>query len=168
MPVCKQCTNYFKSRVKIEGKSHVISKRRYCLECVPFKSKDRLHTDIVKNSNGGKEFICIDCKKVYVYHRGKGLSTKRCGTCSTRNKRTQKKIRAIEYKGGECLVCGYNGCPQAFDFHHLDRDEKSFNISLDSNVSWERIKKELDKCVLLCATHHREVEAGYILIEDYL
>jgi hypothetical protein len=29
----------------------------------------------------------------------------------------------------------------------------------------KKIKKELDKCVILCATHHREVECNYIKIE---
>ena len=74
-------------------------------------------------------------------------------------RRRALRDQAIAYKGGRCNICGYNKCPSAFDFHHLDPMEKDFTIS-SHMTSWERIKKELDKCVLLCATCHREVHDG--------
>jgi len=47
------------------------------------------------------------------------------------------------------------------EFHHLDKETKSFGLSKKGIIrSWESIKKELDKCVLICANCHREVEAG--------
>lgn len=71
------------------------------------------------------------------------------------------KIWGLAYKGGKCECCGYDKCKEALDFHHLNENLKSFNIS-DRNVStnWEEVKLELDKCILVCANCHREIHAG--------
>jgi len=74
-------------------------------------------------------------------------------------RRLELKERAIAYLGGHCVLCGYDKCPSAFDFHHLDPVEKDFVIS--AKTSWETIEPELKKCVLLCANCHREVHAGW-------
>ncbi len=75
----------------------------------------------------------------------------------------RKKLRrmAIDYKGDRYQLCGYNKCPQALEFHHLDSNKKDFGVS-DSGMtrSWEKIKMELDKCIMLCANCHREVHAN--------
>lgn len=73
------------------------------------------------------------------------------------------KAMAIDYKGGKCQFCGYNRYQGALDLHHIDPKQKEFNIAHRGYCrSWERVKRELDKCVLVCATCHREVEAGII------
>ena len=72
----------------------------------------------------------------------------------------RKKIRqmAIEYKGAQCAICGYNKCIQALEFHHTDENNKDFGISAKGYTrSWKEVKKELDKCELLCANCHREM-----------
>jgi hypothetical protein len=72
----------------------------------------------------------------------------------------RKKIRdmAVEYKGGKCILCGYNKCCEALEFHHLDLGMKEFSISQDGLTrSWGRVKKETDKCILVCANCHREL-----------
>ena len=75
--------------------------------------------------------------------------------------RRRLKAKAIEYKGGKCILCGYDRCSAALEFHHLDRTSKSFGLSRKGIIrSWDSIRKELDKCVLICANCHREVEAG--------
>jgi hypothetical protein len=67
---------------------------------------------------------------------------------------------AKEYKGGCCSVCGYDRCIEALEFHHLDPEKKDFGISNKGYTrSWEKIKKELDQCEILCANCHREVHA---------
>lgn len=72
---------------------------------------------------------------------------------------------AIEYKGGRCQLCGYNKYQGALDLHHIDRYQKEFSISDNGHSrSWERVKRELDKCILVCANCHREVEAGIIRV----
>ncbi len=80
-------------------------------------------------------------------------------------RRQELREQAIKYLGGRCRICGYNRCPAAFDFHHVEMLTKDFTISA-AMTSWERIRPELDKCVLLCATCHREVHAG--LHPDYI
>jgi hypothetical protein len=75
----------------------------------------------------------------------------------------RKNIRqqAIDYKGGRCAICGYNKCLQALEFHHIEDDKKDFGISAKGYTrSWEVVKRELDKCILLCANCHREVHEG--------
>lgn len=46
-------------------------------------------------------------------------------------------------------------------FHHVNPLKKEFDIS-GKSISWERLKKELDKCVLVCRNCHGEIEAGII------
>ena len=43
--------------------------------------------------------------------------------------------------------------------HHLDPSKKEFTIS-QRMTSFEAIQPELEKCVLLCSNHHREVHEG--------
>jgi predicted HNH restriction endonuclease len=76
----------------------------------------------------------------------------------------RKKIRemAIEYKGGKCELCGYDRCFQALDFHHIGSTGKDFGISDKGYTrSWEKVKKEIDKCILVCANCHRELHVGF-------
>lgn len=82
----------------------------------------------------------------------------------------RKKIRelAVAEKGGQCCLCGYKGCKEALEFHHLS-GKKDFGISSNGCTrSWERVKSELAKCALICANCHREVHAGIRIIGNVL
>jgi hypothetical protein len=68
----------------------------------------------------------------------------------------KRKFEAIEYKGGRCVVCGYNQCHAAMVFHHRDPNEKELDWKYLRKRSWEFIKRELDKCDLLCHNCHAE------------
>ena len=72
-----------------------------------------------------------------------------------RIRRIERKIRAIEYKGGVCMHCGLEVHPSAFDFHHLDPTQKDQDPGLMMSCSDEKLFLELDKCILLCANCHR-------------
>ena len=73
-------------------------------------------------------------------------------------RRRRTKRRAVEYLGGKCERCGYAKCFRALTFHHRDPKTKLFGLSISSTRSWEKIRAELDKCDLLCANCHAEVE----------
>ena len=75
-------------------------------------------------------------------------------------RRKTVRLKAIEYKGTKCQLCGYDKCIEALEFHHF-LNEKNFGISAKGYTrSWEKVKAELDICILLCANCHREVENG--------
>lgn len=75
---------------------------------------------------------------------------------SVLNWKNRAKLFLIDYKGGKCERCGYSKrIPQAYDFHHIDPSNKEFTIS-QSFHNIERLKKEVDKCSLLCRTCHAE------------
>ena len=77
-------------------------------------------------------------------------------------RRKKLRLMAIQYKGGECQICGYKICAQALEFHHLDPKIKDFGISASGSTrAWKLTQHELDKCVMLCANCHREIHAGY-------
>jgi 5-methylcytosine-specific restriction endonuclease McrA len=100
-----------------------------------------------------------------------GAPTKKavvCGSCRVTAWRQKRKLKAIEYKGGKCILCGFSKYNSALEFHHLDPSQKDFAL-VSKTISWERMKEELDKCVLLCsnchhAVHSKEVELPKDLI----
>ena len=70
------------------------------------------------------------------------------------------KETLVRQHGGKCLICGYNRCLAALEFHHINPHEKEFNISSKSNMY--DLRYELDKCVLLCVRCHREAHNNLI------
>jgi hypothetical protein len=61
-----------------------------------------------------------------------------------------------------CLFCKED-TPCVLDFHHLDPKEKDYQIgSMAPNLSWKSLKRELDKCVILCSNCHRKLHAGLL------
>jgi 5-methylcytosine-specific restriction endonuclease McrA len=65
----------------------------------------------------------------------------------------KRKLRAWEYLGGKCVVCGYN---DDLEFHHVDPSTKLFNIGSKLSMAWDKLILELDKCVLLCYDCHKK------------
>ncbi len=80
--------------------------------------------------------------------------------------RRRLKAKLVNEAGGQCVLCGYDRCQAALQFHHLDPETKSFSLSHEGIArSLERSRAEAQKCVLLCANCHAEVEAGVSRIE---
>ena len=87
-----------------------------------------------------RDSFCKSCRIVYSTERRQGI-----------------KSKAIEYKGGKCEDCGIvssNENQIIFDFHHLDPAQKEISFG-KSNVQFEKLRVELDKCVILCSNCHR-------------
>jgi hypothetical protein len=48
---------------------------------------------------------------------------------AVQQRRERVRLKAINYKGGRCQICGYDRCTEALEFHHLDPTKKDFGIS---------------------------------------
>lgn len=108
---------------------------------------------------------CLDCgveltKENQFNRTDKSRVPNRCKKCeNTKRVITQQKRKqeAIEYLGGKCSVCGYDNFYGALEFHHKNPSEKEADWSTMKKWSLEKIKKELDKCICVCANCHREI-----------
>lgn len=89
-----------------------------------------------------------------------------CGKCHNQDVKQRgqiKRARALEYLGCECKACGFSKYKTALDIHHLDPSQKDDNFASMRGWSWERIQKELDKCIILCRNCHSAVHNGELL-----
>lgn len=85
---------------------------------------------------------------------------KRCRGCrKERDKAAWQKIRDYKVEQG-CSICGYNRCSSALHFHHRDRTEKEYCVSAVKETGTRKLWKEIEKCEVLCANCHAEVEWG--------
>ena len=88
--------------------------------------------------------LCKSCRKNEAHIRRKSI-----------------KKQSVLYKGGKCEHCLIeDSCMDIYDFHHVNPKNKDFSIGKINAKSFEKIRKELDKCVLLCANCHRKVHSS--------
>ena len=81
---------------------------------------------------------------------------KQCRIEYSFERRKETKLKAIEYLGGKCADCGIIDDPCVYDFHHINPSSKEISFGSKRSLSFESIKDELDKCVLLCSNCHRK------------
>lgn len=77
------------------------------------------------------------------------------------SKYARRKKKYKDYLGGECVDCGETDYDM-LEFDHVDPSTKEFEILRQWSISWEKIKPELDKCVLRCNVCHakKTIENG--------
>ena len=102
-------------------------------------------------------------------HVESGIKIKKWKCCScvvdhSKKYRKNRKIKAVEYKGGSCELCGYNKSIAALTFHHINPLFKEYELGGTGLCkSWDKLVIELDKCQLLCLNCHFELHEK----EDY-
>ena len=119
-----------------------------------------------------EKIVIKECKKhgetEFVLRNDGRYRCKKCCVEAVQRRREKMKKLLIEYKGGKCEICGYDRCKSALEFHHVDPNKKKFGIGEGNTRSLDENKKEVDKCVLVCANCHREIHEGLIDIEEFL
>jgi len=73
----------------------------------------------------------------------------------------ERKWKAIQSKGGKCQQCGESR-PAMLCFHHKDPSQKELRLDARrfANTKYDTLKKEIDKCDLLCHNCHQELHNG--------
>lgn len=172
MPSCGRCDASFPNSIVIDGQRRNLQKRRFCLDCLPFKSGKRYSTEAALSASFNGLKHCPKCdvtkpldafyKKKFNADRSKFSYCKMCERARKVSAHSQLKAEAVAYKGGCCQICRYDRCLAALAFHHLDPSQKDFTIAQRMGFTElnDELKAELDKCVLLCCRCHTEVHAG--------
>ena len=117
----------------------------------------------------GPKFATFNCKRhgqTKFVLEGRGYyRCKKCRSAAVAKRRRVVKQKLVEEAGGVCAVCGYAQVPAALQFHHIDPDGKEFHIAHRGHSrSLARCRKEIRKCILLCANCHAAVESGAVEI----
>lgn len=114
--------------------------------------------------------LCRRCGKRFKFRHRR--SRNYCMSCSSARwsaeARHELKAWMVTSKGDCCQVCGFARHQAALTFHHVDPALKRFNIVGAHGYSRELLQSELDRCVLLCANCHDELEDGAIALPDEL
>ena len=112
-----------------------------------------------KNKTLGKRInFCGKCRK----EKSKNSFYKHHNTNLTRIKNYKKDNKKWFHEMKEtlsCCVCGESES-SCLDFHHIDANDKEFDISSKTDVSRNTILEEINKCACLCANCHRKHHAG--------
>lgn len=80
------------------------------------------------------------------------------------NRYHKRRAEFVDMLGGRCVVCGTT---ENLEFDHIDPATKAFPIGRLLNVSKQAALDELEKCQLLCKSHHivkghREKDQGQV------
>jgi hypothetical protein len=102
------------------------------------------HGDVAFVARGDGSWRCVRCRSERVSEA-----------------RRRRKAQLVAEAGGCCVICGYDRCVGALQFHHVDPAEKRFAIAHRGAArSLASMREEAAKCVLLCSNCHIEVETG--------
>lgn len=112
----------------------------------------------------GERVVQADCSVHGTARHVLGEGRYRCSRCNSeaasRFRRNAKRT-LVEEAGGACILCGYARSMAALQFHHVDPSTKRFSLSTKGVArALDAARAEAQKCVLLCANCHAEVEVG--------
>jgi transposase len=125
----------------------------------------RRRAELERAISEGERTLLRDCRvhgwTLFVIENSGRARCRRCRIERVSAWRRRAKATLVEEAGGACILCGYDRCLAALQFHHVDPSTKSFSLSLHGAIrSMKQLRAEAAKCVLLCANCHAEVEAG--------
>lgn len=155
---CQSCGASFRVWQEIDGVMKSLQRRRYCLECSPYKSGSKRRLSRYRTIDEEEHKRCPKCqcwKSLREFYNTSAYC-RLCHNDHSRNKMAEYKRKAVEHLGDRCCDCGVSYGDHIYDFHHLDPSTKDFKLSQLRSHTLETIRAELDKCVLLCSNCHRD------------
>lgn len=128
----------------------------WCKRCKDFLKKGEFGTD-GKTSSGNIKYKSR-CKECYIKH-----------SIENHTNPPSRLYFFVKELKRKCIVCNYDVCNAALEFHHIDPNKKDGSISemVRKNVDFEVLKEEISKCVVVCNRCHREHHHGVIDLKEY-
>ena len=140
---------------------------KVCNRCKEAKPFSEFHKN--KTKEDGMQPRCKLCVKAsdaayYIKHKQK-IQPARAVYQRAVRRGVAGKIQQFKL-ASRCAVCGESE-PACLDFHHLDPATKDFTIGEASShgASWNKVKIEIAKCLVLCANCHRKVHVGVVQLK---
>lgn len=128
-----------------------------CTSCNKEKLEDEFAWKI--KANNLRQSVCKDCtkakSKAHYEKYADGYKKRAIGSKVILQKRNREYIVSL---GLKCEQCGENH-PACLDFHHINPVSKDLEVSalVARGHSIDRIKKEIEKCKVLCSNCHRKL-----------
>lgn len=125
-----------------------------CNKCK--ESKRIVEFDVNLQSKRGRAYTCKVCRN---YTRRNNKDQQKRDVIKAQKQRKDRQDFINSFKASGCSVCGYKKCLYALTFHHIDPASKIdtvANMACNSS-SFEKIKTEIDKCIVLCQNCHHEI-----------
>lgn len=123
-------------------------KKEFPIETFAFKNK----------ALGKRNSMCNGCRQErqkLSYYKHHKTNLDRVKSYKKENKEWFFKLKQTL----QCCVCGESESA-CLDFHHIDSEEKEFDIASKVEASRKTVLEEINKCACLCANCHRKHHAG--------
>ena len=134
--------------------------RKTCFKCQEEKDASEFYVNV--RHSDGLQSRCKSCKTVanHQYY----LADKSGYIEKARLFKHDRKEKVDKIKSSVgCKFC-FEKEACCLDFHHPS-DNKEFGLgSCGKNLSWERVQKEIDKCVVVCRNCHAKIHAGILRV----
>lgn len=130
--------------------------QKKCTKCGEWKNEEEFSW---KNKAEGKRHSqCKECRRKADNERYATDEKRREAVKAVHDnqvKLLKHYVREIK-EASKCAICGDERW-YVLDFHHLS--DKSFTISqkVHEGISLDKLKKEIEKCICVCANCHREI-----------
>jgi len=135
--------------------SAMINSMKMCSSCKKEKSFDQFN----KKGAGRFQTYCRPCDKKIskeYYEANKEKQKKQIyASRKIRITATKKYIRSLK-ESTPCMDCGVKYPYYVMDFDHQHSKEFLISKAVDEGISLDKIKKEIEKCHIVCSNCHRE------------
>lgn len=134
---------------------HTPMESKICTKCSAAKA---LSDFSFKNKSKGT--LASECKACHRKARNSYYASNRDVEMKRARARTDRAIAWYkEIKASlACRECGESH-PACLDFHHSDPSSKEFSVAAFARRGFgiDRVKKEMEKCIVLCSNCHRKL-----------